>query len=339
MKLSDFLKDRANYIVSTLISAFLAIAVIWVLNPIGGPSLAILIGILYIIGAVIPLTMEYLQKKDFYQNLLLIFDSLDRKNLLSEMISAPSFSEGIILYNIIRASNKSMLEEINKYKFMQKEYREYIEMWVHEIKTPISSSKLIAQNNSNEVTDSMSEELQKIESYIEQVLFYSRSNNVEKDYIVREINLKEQCFEILRKNSKLFIQNKIAIITEELDFTVYSDSKWLEFILGQLLTNSVKYKNKADAYIKLSARKAENKVYLTIEDNGVGINESELPRIFEKGFTGTNGRNIEKSTGMGLYISKKLCDKLGMSILASSEYGQNTTITIVFPKSSMMDIR
>lgn len=340
MKLSDFLKDRVNYIVSTLIASFLAIAVIWVLNPIGGPSLAILVGILYIVGAVIPLTMEYLQKKDFYQNLLLIFDSLDRKNLLAEMISPPSFKEGILLYDIIRASNKSMLEDINRYKLMQREYREYIEMWVHEIKTPISSSRLIAQNNRSEVMESMSEELQKIESFIEQVLFYSRSNTVEKDYIIKELNLKELCFEIIKKNSKLFIYNKIAVITDELDFTIYSDSKWLEFILNQILTNSVKYKNKPEAYIKLSAQKSGNNITLTIEDNGIGISETEIPRIFDKGFTGSNGRSNERSTGMGLYITKKLCDKLGLSITAASQYGERTTMTIVFPKSSMMeDIR
>lgn len=337
MKLSDFLKDRVNYIVSTLTTSSLAIAVIWVLNPIGGPSLAILAGILYIVGAVIPLTMEYLQKKDFYQNLLLIFDSLDRKNLLAEMISPPSFKEGILLYDIIRASNKSMLEEINRYKQMQREYREYIEMWVHEIKTPISSSRLIAQNNRSEVMESMSEELQKIECFIEQVLFYSRSNTVEKDYIIKELNLKELCFEIIKKNSKLFIHNKIAVITEELDFTIYSDSKWVEFIINQILTNSVKYKNKPEAYIKLSAQRSDNNIILIIEDNGIGISETELPRIFDKGFTGSNGRNNERSTGMGLYITKKLCDKLGLSITAASQYGKGTSMTIIFPKSSMMD--
>lgn len=309
-----------------------------ILEPGGGPALSILIVTIYLLGAFIPLVSEFIKKKNFYNNLLQIFDSLDKKNLIAEVVLPPDFKEGIILYDIIRGSNKAMLDEISRFQRMQEEYREYIELWIHEVKTPISSSMLIAQNNSSDAMDSLSEELRKIEAYVEQVLFYSRSNTVEKDYIIKEVNLQKLCFDSLKRNSGLFIQNRISVMTENLDATVYSDEKWLQFILNQLLTNSVKYSDKPDAFVKITAQELENSVLLSVIDNGAGIDKSELPRIFDKGFTGSNGRKNERSTGIGLYICKKLCDKLGFDIKASSEIGSGTQISIIFPKSSMYGI-
>jgi signal transduction histidine kinase len=339
MKLWDFMKDKVGYVVSASLSAILAVSLIWALNPVGGLALAVFTAAIYTLGTAIPLAYEYINKRNFYSNLIRIFDSLDRKNLIAELIESPSFMEGIILYDIIKGSNKAMLEEINKYKFLQEEYREYMELWVHEIKTPIASSRLIAQNNNSDASDSISEELEKIEAFVEQVLFYSRSNTVEKDYLIKEVNLKKLCYDLLKKNSKIFIQSKVGVEAENLDVTVLTDAKWVGFIINQILSNSVKYSDKESGRIRISAEKMENSILLHIEDNGSGIKASELPRIFEKGFTGSNGRKNERSTGMGLYICKKLCDKLGLSIRAYSEYGKGTTVTIIFPKSSMMDIR
>lgn len=339
MKLIDFLKEKILYIVSSISILAITIAILWVLSPDGGPALSLLIGALYLIGTVSPLAIEYVRKKEFYDNLLRIFDRLDRKNLIAEVITAPGFKEGILLYEIVKGSNKAMLEEISKYKYLQEEYREYIELWIHEVKTPISSSRLLAQNNKNAVMESISEELDKIEAYVEQVLFYSRSNAVEKDYIVKELHLQKCCFDVLKKNARIFIQNKIRVVTENLDLVIYSDEKWLQFIINQVLLNSVKYSDKPDAFVQISAVESKNNVVLSIADNGVGIHNSELSRIFDKGFTGTNGRKNQRSTGMGLYICKKLCDKLGLSIRAESEIRKGTLISIIFPKNSMVDIR
>ena len=339
MTIYDFLKEKALYIVCHTLVTILTVLIIWTLNPVGGQALSVFIGTLYVICVSIPLVFEYRQKKSFYENIIHIFNSLDKKNLIAEMVEPPSFREGIILYDIIRGSNKAMIEEINKYKYMSEEYREYIELWVHEIKTPISSSKLIAQNHKNNITDSIYEELEKVEGLVEQVLFYSRSNNVEKDYIIKGIDLKGLCFTVLKKNSKLFIQNGIKVTIDNLEGNAFSDSKWLEFILTQILTNSVKYSNKPNGEVKISSKIMENSIVLSIEDNGSGIKESEIPRIFDKGFTGTNGRKNERSTGMGLYICKKLCDKLGLAIMADSKYGEGTEVSIIFPKGSMTDVR
>lgn len=338
MKLSDFLKEKITYIVSVILTVTITASFLLILEPGGGPALSFLIVTLYLLGAFIPLASEFIKKRSFYDNLLRIFDSLDKKNLIAEVVLPPDFKEGMILYEIIRGSNKAMLDEIGRFRRMQEEYREYIELWIHEVKTPISSSRLIAQNNKCEAMDSLFEELRKIEAYVEQVLFYSRSSTVEKDYIIKEINLQKLCFDSLKRNAGLFIQNGISVMTEDLDVTVFSDEKWLQFILNQLLTNSVKYSDKPDAFVRIAAQEQENSVLLTVRDNGVGIDKSELPRIFDKGFTGSNGRKNERSTGIGLYICKKLCDKLGLDIKASSEIGEGTLIVITFPKSSMHGI-
>jgi signal transduction histidine kinase len=339
LKLLDFLKDKFLYIAAYICVTLVTASALILLNPAGGPALSLIICILYTVGTGVPLLVEYVIKKDFFNGLLRIFDSLDQKNLIAEVIVPPSFREGLVLYDIIKRSNKAMLEEINRYKRLQEEYREYIELWVHEVKTPISSSRLVAQNNKSEATESMSEELDRIEAYVEQVLFYSRSSTVEKDYIIKEISLQKVCYEVLKKNSRQFIQNRISVAVEDLDITVYSDEKWLQFILNQILVNSVKYSDKPEAFVRINAKEGENSVVLSVSDNGAGIPAAELPRIFDKGFTGTNGRRNERSTGIGLYICKKLCLKLGLGISAESVQGQGTTINIVLPKNSMIDIR
>lgn len=334
----DYLKEKSIYITSNLAVAALTVAMLSILMPTGGRQFSLLVGILYLSGAFIPLELEYTKKKRFYDAFVRTFENLERKNLIAEMISYPDFFEGVFLYDVIKRSNKACMEEINRYKNMQEEYREYIELWVHEIKTPIASSKLIAQNNKNEVTNSMSEELDAIENYVEQALYYARSSTVEKDYIIKEINLKTTVFAALKRDSRLLIRGNVSVTAQELDVSVYSDSKWLEFILHQLIVNAVKYSRESEAQLIISARQKENCGILTVSDNGVGIPENELPRIFDKGFTGTNGRLKGKSTGMGLYICRKLCEKLGSSISAESKPGIGTEIAIVFPKSSMTDI-
>lgn len=339
MRLKDYLKEKVSYLITMGGGAILSGLILYALLP-EDESLAILIGCLYMVSCGFPLAREYCLKKSFYQKLLSLYDGLDQKNLISEMISPPGFLEGDVLFEILHGCNKAMLEKIRTYKQLQEEYREYIELWVHEIKTPISSSRLITQNNESEAMKSLREEIARIEGFVEQVLYYSRSNNVEKDYLIREVSLKKLCYDALRKNSSLFIQNKVSVGLDGLeDFMVYTDNKWLEFILGQIFTNAVKYADKPEIRLLLESKKEANRIILTITDNGPGIKDNELPRIFDKGFTGTNGRNNERSTGMGLYICKKLCDKLGLGLEAQSVWGEGTTISLVFPVNSMLMIR
>ena len=151
---------------------------------------------------------------------------------------------------ILKGVNKASIEEINRYKNIQRQYREYIEIWVHEIKTPIASAKLIAHNNRMAAMDSVAEELDKIENHVMQALFYARSNSVEKDYMIREILLKQICNEAIRNNAKLLIQNNIAIKMECHNERVFCDAKWLIYIINQIVMNSIQYTNGNNPYIR-----------------------------------------------------------------------------------------
>ena len=223
------------------------------------------------------------------------------------------------------------------YKFAVEDYKEYIELWIHEIKIPIATSKLIIENNKNDVTKSINEEIDKMENYVEQVLFYARSNTVEKDYCVSKTSLKDIVNSAIIRNKESIVYNNIKINLRDLEKEVYTDGKWCTFIINQILQNSIKYSKDEYKEINIYAKEEKEKVELIIEDNGIGIEEKDIKKVFEKGFTGVNGRlKGKKSTGMGLYLCKKLCDKLDLGISISSKINEWTKVKIVFPTSSFV---
>ena len=234
-----------------------------------------------------------------------------------------------------------MIENVNKYKFLQEDYKEYIEMWIHEIKIPIATSKMIVENNKNETTKSIDEELDKVENYIEQALYYARSNAVEKDYYIKKSSLKDIVNECIKKNKTVLIEEKIAINIHDLNLYVNTDSKWITFILNQIIQNSIKYRKRQEKNeIEIYAKQAKENITLYIKDNGMGIQEGEITRVFEKGFTGTNGRTLnKKSTGIGLYLCKKLCNKLGIAIQLESVQNKGTEVKLIFPNSSYIEMK
>ncbi len=327
MQLVRFIKDKIIFIaLNVSISAFSAFLLYMVEAKL---FFMLFIPCIYIIGCVITLFIEFIIKNNFYKQLYNIIDNLDRKTLLSEIITQPDFYEGYILFDILKMQNKTMNDEIFKHSKAFIEYREYIELWVHEIKTPIAGAKLICENNN---TTTILGSLQKIDSLVEQALFYCRSNHVEKDFFIKKLLIREIINNILRKNSKYLINNKISIEAIELDITVFTDSKWLEFILQQLIDNAVKYEAKK---LKIYTTTKQNSVSLFICDDGIGIPKQDINRVFDKGFTGENGRKYAKSTGIGLYLCKKLCKKLDLYIQLTSEQNKGTNIEIIFPKSDM----
>ena len=289
---------------------------------------------------VVSIAIEYFKKKKFYDNLSNMLEELEEKYLITEIINTPDFLEGKILKNTIEAIDKSMLENVNKYKYMTEDYKEYIELWIHEIKIPIATSKMVIENNKNAITKSIDEELDKVENYIEQALFYARSNTVEKDYYIRKVVLKEIVNESIKKNKSSLIQEKISIDIHDLEIEVNTDNKWIVFILNQIIQNSIKYRKKENSVIEIYANQGKENVILYIKDNGIGIKQGEITRVFEKGFTGTNGRlSNKKSTGIGLYLCKKLCNKLGIGIELNSVQNEGTEVKLVFPKDSYIELK
>ena len=226
-------------------------------------------------------------------------------------------------------------EHVKKYRDMESEYREYIETWVHEIKTPIASTRLVLENNQNEMTRNIEYEIKKVEEYIEQVLYYARSNNVSQDYMIKEVSLPVLVRNVLKRNSRDFISKGISVDIEAVEGTVYSDGKWLDFILNQVIGNATKYIRDSNGKVKIATIKNENNIVLTIEDNGIGIIDKDINRVFEKGFTGENGRNLGRSTGIGLYLCKKLTKQLGLGINLTSTAGEGTKVSIIFPLGSV----
>lgn len=338
MKFKDFLKDK---IITTilLLLAILTIEIFLIAYPIAN-FIRIYIAVITLVLYIIAIAIEYLVKKQFYKNLIMTLEELEDKYLITEIVKSPNFIEGKILKNSLEQINKSMIENVNKYKYMLEDYKEYIELWIHEIKMPIATSKMIIENNKNEVTKNIDEEIEKIENYIEQALFYARSSNVEKDYYIRKTNLQDIVNESIKKNKNILIEQKISLNIHDLEREVNTDSKWIVFILNQIIQNSVKYmKSGQPLEIEIYAKQQKENVILYIKDNGIGIKKGEITRVFEKGFTGTNGREAnKKSTGIGLYLCKKLCNKLGIAIELNSTQNEGTEVRLVFPKGSYVDI-
>ena len=207
---------------------------------------------------------------------------------------------------------------------------DYYSMWVHQIKTPIAAMNFLLDNE--EVDQKiLQQELFKIERYVEMVLTYIRLDSISSDYVITKINLDEVVKDSVKKYATIFINKKIKLNYVSYETMVISDKKWLSFAFEQILGNSVKY---SSAGGEITIETCENK--LVIEDKGIGIKEEDLPRIFEKGFTGFNGRYEKKSSGLGLYLCKKTLDKLGHHIKISSKVGEGTRIEITFPKEDTL---
>lgn len=290
-----------------------------------------LVTALITIATTIVIIYEYLKKGNYYRRLYNILDSLDKKQYIAEFLENPDFFEAEILCDILKQATKAMNDQIAVQKIAEEEYKEYIETWIHEIKLPISCIDLICKNNPGDITMSIAEELTRIDNFVEQALFYARSSVLEKDFAIKNTDLENLIKSILKKYSKELISSRVNLDLGNLKYTVYVDSKWMVFILGQIISNSIKYRR--DPFeLSFNAFEKNNQVVLSIRDNGVGISESDLSRVFQKGFTGENGRQFTKSTGIGLYLCKKMCNKMNLQIEISSCEEKWTCVNIVFPK-------
>lgn len=289
------------------------------------------------------LVVTYLERRKFFSEIRRILDQTDQRYLLGELLPDSFRLEDRLYREMIRCSNKSVIETIRQIEAFNRDYKDYIESWVHEAKAPLTGISLLCENGRNyddtsgikEMFDAISLENQKIGCLVDTVLYYARSENVYKDFFIRKTDLQEIVEDILKKNRLLFIQNHVRAEVN-CPHTVYTDRKWIEFILNQIILNCVKYCNESPVFL-IYTKQEQGSVLLTVEDNGTGIRSEELPRIFEKGFTGSNGRSHDRATGMGLYLCKNLCGKLGIGLHAESEYGKGTKMLLTFPISNYIN--
>ena len=335
MKLSEYIKDKINYILA------LAIYIIIISTYLRAISLTystiFIVIFITLTFFLFVFLISYYKTSIYLKNIETIMDKLPEKYLITELWQKPRGAEKLAYYKILKRANKSMLENVTDIKEKQKDYKEYIESWVHEIKIPITSAKLLCENNKTVITNKIDEDIEEVNNYVEQALFYARMDQVSNDFMIREISLNEVIKNVLARNKKIMIQNNMKVELKDVNIKCYTDEKWLEFILNQIITNSIKYRNDNNAVVKITGIQNKENIILKIKDNGIGIKKSEIDRIFDKGFTGTNGRNQTKSTGIGLYLCKRLCEGIGMEIDANSKENEYTEIVIIIPREKKIN--
>ena len=337
MNKKEYLKDKRLYLIIG-ITIYLVILLILLAFKVNIEA-TLAITFTYFIGLITIFMVDYIRKKTFYNNFKCKLDSLDQKYLIVEMLQDAHFLEGRILTDALYEIDKSMIEKINEYKMQVKDFKEYVELWIHEVKLPVASLTLMVHNQKGDQSKKLLSQLTRLDNYLEQILYYVRSENAEKDYLITKVNLSKVISNVALKNKDILLAKGIDFVVSDVDIEVLTDSKWLEFIINQIVDNSIKYSKEKNAYIKIVAKEESEVIGLIIYDNGKGISKSDLPRVFDKTFTGTNGRSKSaKSTGMGLYLCRELCNKLGHKIQIISEEGKYTKVTILFDKNTFLQM-
>ena len=340
MKLIDYVKDKKKFIVYYFFM-MIFISMIFFLSNSQQDKLSniVYINLVGLIFTGIYILSEYLGKKDLYKEIEDITQS-DKPNLIkfSSKFSNNELKLFIRLFNHLQENNKINIEKLYDEK---KEYEDFIVSWVHEIKLPIATSKLILSNsnvNTNEyLVDKIEDEIMKIDNYVEQVLYYSRIDTFSNYYFIEEIEVSKFIKGIIKKYAKIFINKKIKVKVFNSKEYIHSDIKWISYIVEQIIYNSLKYTDE-NGCISIDFEEDNLEKRLIIKDNGIGIASQDINRVFDKGFTGSIGRKYYKSTGMGLYLSNKMAKKLGHDILIKSKEGYYTKVSIIFYKVDMYNI-
>lgn len=336
MKYFEYVKDN---IISIIIHTLTLLLIVFMLNAFNiHYSIIILISFLLLLTNITTFTINFYRKNKFYVAFVNNVENLSKKYLVLETIPEPNTYEEKILVESLYEINKSMLENISDYKKNVVEFKEFVEMWIHEVKIPISSMILKCHNSKEKYDKTFLSLIRRLDNSIDEILYYVRSENTEKDFSINEINLKEVVRNVSIKNKDDLLENNISLTIDMNDINISTDKKWLEFIINQIINNSIKYKKTDNSVIKINANDSQEKVSLEIYDNGIGIPSSDIKRVFEKSFTGTNGRDKVKSTGMGLYIVKKLCKKLGHNIYIESKENEYTKVIIEFGKNELYKV-
>lgn len=342
MRFGHYLKDRVVPLLMLLFSACFAALALTIYSV--DVVIVTMICTVMITAGLAGFLWDYLSRRRFYGSLEEAVKNKGDAYYVTEFIDRPSFREGSLTYDCLERATKDMNDRIAQYRIASEEYQEYVETWIHEIKTPIAAARLTIGNRKDPGLQTLEHELDRTEAYVEQALYYARSTAVEKDYAIKAVNLESLVKGAVKKQSRTLIEQGITPRFEGLDSNVYSDPKWLDFILGQIIANAAKYaRPKSDGHvpeIRFSAKRIDagfdsDKTILSIADNGIGIPAHDVGRVFEKGFTGENGRLHAKSTGIGLYLCSRLCARMKLKILLESNEKESTTVTIEFPLSKM----
>jgi signal transduction histidine kinase len=333
MTLKAYLKDKVLLFIMYFVLMVFVLGMVTFISIDHTSSNVLYVAFVLLFLLVIYLSIDYLKISSY-------FKAIDQKVVDHSMEWIPNLPEPISSVTekyeqYVLKAYKTAQNENEQLILQHKENIEFVNTWVHEIKVPVAAAKLVISNSidapNRDVLISVNEEIEKIETFVEQVLYYSKINDFSKDYLIASTNMEPLIKESVKRYKKQFIAKRISIEFGNNDYTIDTDKKWLAYIIDQLLSNALKYTNEFGK-IKINMKEVATEYQLAIIDNGVGIRKDEMKRVFERGFTGTTGRLDRSSTGLGLYMAQSLATKLGLSITVSSQLEKGSTFTIHFPK-------
>lgn len=326
-----FLKDHIGFTFLYLLNFLLMLTVFWLSNGNISIKIVVYMLILSLIILTVSLSIRYYKKFVVYKTLSESNSSL--KNMKKKLEGKDLFSDSFIKHE--NQNYFRFLQEIENYKLRSSEWKTYIIQWVHQIKSSISSIRLSLESNINHKENLLLLfELDQIDKQLNNILNLARLEAVEKDLKIEPINLLESVNNIINQNKRMFIFHKVfpKVKCKKKDIIILSDKKWIEFVIDQLVHNAIKFSNSNNEII-FTIYKDNNNYILNIKDKGIGITDEDIPRIFDLYFTGTNGRIKNNSSGIGLYLVKKILNQLGHKIVVQSKQNEGTKFTIFFKKN------
>ncbi|KNF09599.1 sensor signal transduction histidine kinase [Gottschalkia purinilytica] len=354
MNFIKYLKDRISYFLIYFISIGLTIFIISLDLIIREEKLStdniLYTLILSTILLIVFIVIDYSKKHGFYKGLNMALEENENSNEIFKLPKDNSIEHELFKKLLIK-NYDSYENKLEKYRENYKDYTYFKSRWIHQMKTPVSVIKLMLENEEDRNIDetarrnyaSMKEEIEKLSHGLEMALYTLRVNDFEQDFKVERVNILEVVRNIINESKNTFIMNSIyPKIDVKEDIEVKTDKKWIKFVIRQIISNSIKYskvKESENKSVLVTVNTDAEKTILSIKDKGVGIPKQDLGKVFDPFFTGRNGRIYSESTGVGMYLAKTICNKLGHDISVKSEEGEWTEITIVFYKGrSLYDI-
>lgn len=329
MTILQYFKNRKQTLFLLLLCSIIHVIVLFVYGCDLEPTLYAFV--IYMVSVLFLGSIDY-RRQHKKHNILLAYDRTNGKPI-SELVPETDLL-ATDYQDIIKRLEQQHLESTNSYRQKGTELSDFYSMWVHQIKTPIAALGLLMQTTPENISG-MKGELFKIERYVDIILGYLRMENINQDLVLKHYSLDTLVKQTVKKYSTLFIQSKLSLNLDTLAFPVLTDEKWMVFVLEQLLSNAIKYTSTGGIRIYANTTLKNNirQTSLMIEDTGIGIYPEDLPRIFERSFTGYNGRNDKKASGLGLYLCKTILCKLGHEISISSAPQKGTCVTIIFTEN------
>lgn len=340
MNLVQYIEDKKYFLVFyTVMMTFISLMIITSVNPQHVINNVIYLNLICLFFAAMYILIGYVYHKSYYQNLAELIH-INQEQFLEAAPESQNHQQQVFL-ELLKKLNEYYVSRLQTFYDEKKDHQEFIMSWIHEVKLPITASRLLMENKNgkpmDDLIDKLEDEINKIDNYIEQALYYSRIDSFSKDYFISEQRLDTLIKNSVKKYAKIFIHKQIQFDQNSTQQFVRTDVKWLGFILDQIVANALKYTNEGGK-ITFTVEEDRKEKRLIIIDDGIGIHPEDIQRVFEKGFTGAIGRNFSKSTGMGLYLAKKLALKLGHDLSIESKKGCYTKVTIHFPKNPSFEL-